>query len=132
MLGLHQPHLVIHGHRIVVDRPDLQGHGSGTGAALVVRHLVREGVGSMEVGIRHIGERAVRVELEGAVGGPLHRGRNDDHRVAVFIRVHAIAVVGEHVAEHVVLVRGEDCFSAGKNVCVSFASPSYIHVPSCS
>ena len=74
----------------VVDRGHRDAHRRGVGAAVPVRDAVGEAVGAVEVGVRRIGEGAVGIGDNHAIGRPgLDRGAEG---VAV-----DIAVVGQHV-----------------------------------
>src|SRR5204862_7083088 len=78
-------------HRGIVHRGDVDADGGDIAVGHAVIGLVGEAVGAVVVGGRRVGERAVGVQRQAAVGGA-----GDQHRaqgVAI-----GIGVVGQHVA----------------------------------
>ena len=61
--------LVVHRHRRVVDRGDVDVDDLGGGSAVAVVHRHREAVGAVEVRVRRVGEGAVGVDDDATVGG---------------------------------------------------------------
>src|SRR5262249_31214505 len=74
-----------------------------------VVHLVGESVGSVVVGVRRVGERAVRAEHQGAV----RRGRDEDRDEGVAVDVGVVRKYPGHgdrqgrvLVAHVVVIQG--------------------------
>ena len=80
---------IVHRHRRVVHRIDRQVDGGGIGIAGAVIGLVGEAVGAVEIGVGRIGEGAVAVQRQRAMG------RARDHGAGQRIVFH-IGVVAQH------------------------------------
>ena len=83
---------VIDRYRRIVDRADIEGDGCGGAVHRAVIDGVAETVGAVEVGVGRVGEGAVRIEHERAVGDIARK--RDRQRVAGI----GIGVVEQHVA----------------------------------
>ena len=80
---------IVDGHRDVVHRSDRDHHDSGRNAAVAVADLVGDGIGAVEIRIRHIGNGAVGIDRDRAIG---RAGAGNGQRVAIgigIVRQHA-------------------------------------------